>query len=78
MISDDFVIRQKSLLHAFGLETRAPEVDHQQLWSAITKDKKATVDGVSFVLPTQLGIVQSVAGVTRQEVQQAVADSQVD
>jgi 3-dehydroquinate synthase len=72
MVATDFVDRLRALLTAFYLPTSVPDVDHEALWAAIAKDKKTDDSGVRFILPTRLGEVQFVEGVTPQEVMAAL------
>jgi 3-dehydroquinate synthase len=68
MLAAEFVPRQQGLLRALGLPTQPPRIDLDRIWEAITHDKKATQDQVSFVLPRALGDVQLVPGIQRDEV----------
>ena len=44
------VDRTRRLLQAIGLPVRVPELDREVVWEVLARDKKASVDGVRFVL----------------------------
>ncbi len=44
------VARGESLLDAVGLPTRGPALDREQLWQVMARDKKATRDGLRWVV----------------------------
>ena len=67
MVDNAFVQRQENLLNALGLPTAMPTVDPQRVWETLCTDKKANRDGVRFVLPQQMGRVELVGPVTREE-----------
>jgi 3-dehydroquinate synthetase len=46
-----------------------------ELWHAITLDKKARGNQVNFVLPMKLGHVERVENVSRENVQLALKDN---
>lgn len=75
MLADDVVDRQRRLLESLGLSTRAPSVDPDRVWQAITHDKKADRDQVRFILPQSLGHVRVIAGIQRQEVIRVLTDT---
>jgi 3-dehydroquinate synthase len=64
------VSTQEDLLTAFGLPGRLPQVDPEDVLSAISRDKKSRAGAVRWVLPRELGRVQ--VGV--QAPQELVAD----
>jgi 3-dehydroquinate synthase len=47
---DDVVARGERLLTAAGLPTRGPSLDREQVWQVMARDKKATRDGVRWVV----------------------------
>jgi 3-dehydroquinate synthase len=47
---DDVVARGERLLDAAGLPTRGPSLDREQVWQVMARDKKATRDGVRWVV----------------------------
>jgi 3-dehydroquinate synthase len=46
----DVVTRGEALLDRLGLPTRGPRLDRDQVWQVIARDKKATRDGVRWVV----------------------------
>jgi 3-dehydroquinate synthase len=60
--------RQESLLAAFGLPTRLPEIDTDEILRAMMRDKKVQHGELRFVLPQRLGQVELVGGVEAGEV----------
>ncbi|MCH2400197.1 MAG: 3-dehydroquinate synthase, partial [Pirellulales bacterium] len=52
--------RQEQLLVALGLPTDVPNVDHDDVITAMQRDKKVAHGKLRFVLPTQLGHVELV------------------
>jgi len=71
-IGPDITRRQASLLSRFGLPTKSPELDKEQLLSAMQSDKKAENGRLRFVLPTEIGHVEVVSGVDGQLVRRAL------
>jgi 3-dehydroquinate synthetase len=65
--------RQERLLGALGLACRVPAVDLDQVLDTMTHDKKAQRGELRFVLPTRLGHVELVAGVTSEDVRAVLA-----
>lgn len=55
--------RQERLLAAFGLPTRLPDVEVDQIVGAMMHDKKVEHGRLRFVLPARLGHVELVGGV---------------
>ena len=47
---DEVVARGEAALARVGLPTRGPRLDRDQVWEVIARDKKATREGVRFVL----------------------------
>jgi 3-dehydroquinate synthetase len=68
-VDADFVNRQLALLMGLGLPTDLPEIDQNLLLAAMQRDKKTEAGQLRFVLPTQLGNVELVEGVTERDVQ---------
>lgn len=58
MCDDELVNRQKMLIETAGLPTQFPELEVEQVFDAFYHDKKATVSGVKFVLPVEIGKVE--------------------
>lgn len=71
-IGVDFVKRQHSLLVSLGLPVTVPDVDHDQLLSAMLRDKKTEHGRLRFVLPTKLGHVELVDGIEAADVRAAL------
>jgi 3-dehydroquinate synthase len=46
----DVVTRGEALLERLGLPTRGPRLDRDEVWQVIARDKKATRDGVRWVV----------------------------
>ncbi len=60
--------RQVKLLASFGLPTRLPDVDPDQILRAMMHDKKVQHGELRFVLPTRLGHVELVGGIGDDDV----------
>ncbi len=60
--------RQQQLLTALGLPTSLPNVDHRQLLTAMYRDKKTEKGRLRFVLPSRMGHVEVVDGVSESDV----------
>ncbi len=71
-IDQQFVDRQQRLLDALGLPTTPPKLDTEQVLAAMRTDKKAQHGKLRFVLPTRLGHVELVDGVSVAEVRRAL------
>lgn len=67
-----FVDRQKQLLTRLGLPTEFPKVDVEAMLQAMMKDKKVEKRELRFVLPTRLGHVELVKGVSLEEAKAAM------
>src|SRR5206468_2455336 len=63
--------RQQKLLASFDLPTLAPQLDEQQLLSAMQRDKKAEHGRLRFVLPDRIGHVALVEGIDMGHLQEA-------
>jgi 3-dehydroquinate synthase len=63
-IGPDVTQRQRTLLERLGLPVQAPGLDSQQLLAAMQHDKKVEHGKLRFVLPSRLGHVELVAGVS--------------
>lgn len=64
-VSSDFVDRQRALLQRLELPTSYRDADPQKLWQAMQHDKKVEHGQLRFVLPTRLGHVELVPGVSQ-------------
>ncbi|MCA9134222.1 MAG: 3-dehydroquinate synthase [Planctomycetales bacterium] len=69
----EFVQRQEQLLTALELPTQFAAADGEQLWQAMQHDKKVEHGTLRFVLPRQLGQVELVAGVAKEQVLAALS-----
>jgi 3-dehydroquinate synthase len=73
---DDLVKRQTALFQRAGLPVVMPDKStFNELWNAMTLDKKARGNQVNFVLPTKLGHVERVENVSREDVRVAISNS---
>jgi 3-dehydroquinate synthase len=71
--ADDLIDRQTHLLQRAGLPVVMPDKStFDELWNAMTLDKKARGSHVNFVLPTKLGHVEVVKNVPRESVLAAI------
>jgi 3-dehydroquinate synthase len=73
-VTQEFVIRQCSLLTAIGLPTTLPAdlADIPALLSAMQSDKKVAYGKLRFVLPTKMGHVELVGNIDSQAVIAAI------
>jgi 3-dehydroquinate synthase len=69
--------RQERLLAAFGLPTRLPEIDAEEILRAMMRDKKVQHGELRFVLPRRLGQVDLVGGVEAGEVLAVLREKQL-
>lgn len=70
---DSLIERQTTLLQRAGLPVVMPDKStFDELWNAMTLDKKARGNQVNFVLPTRLGHVEIIKNVPRESVQLAM------
>ncbi len=63
-IDEQFLARQTSLLKRLGLPIKMPRLDTQSLLDAMLRDKKVEKRELRFVLPTRMGHVELVKGVS--------------
>ncbi|MCI0492287.1 MAG: 3-dehydroquinate synthase [Planctomycetes bacterium] len=63
-----FTARQRDLLEAFDLPVAVPDVSHDDLLDLMYHDKKVDRGKLRFVLPTRLGQVEVVAGVSTNDI----------
>jgi 3-dehydroquinate synthase len=66
--------RQEKLLTAFGLPTRLPDVEIDQILRAMMHDKKVEHGQLRFVLPSRLGQVELVGGVDLDTVREVLKE----
>lgn len=71
----EFGRRQTLLLQRFRLPTKMPRLDPEKFFTAMMKDKKVEKRELRFVLPTRLGHVELVRGVSRDEAQAALTEA---
>jgi 3-dehydroquinate synthase len=72
---DDLIARQTELFARAGLPTQMPpNLDFIKLWDAMLLDKKSRDGKVNFLLPTKLGHVEKVEGVSPGAVQSALEE----
>jgi 3-dehydroquinate synthase len=67
-IGPDVTARQVTLLDRLGLPTVIANLDHDALFAAMQRDKKAEHGQLRFVLPSRLGSVEVVGGVSEASV----------
>jgi 3-dehydroquinate synthase len=67
-----FTARQRELLAALGLPTKAPELDADLVWKTMMHDKKVQHGRLRFVLPDRMGHVELVEGVEAEAVRAAL------
>jgi 3-dehydroquinate synthase len=68
--ADDLIARQTALFQRAGLPTQLPEnLDFGKLYDAMLRDKKTRSGKLNFILPTKLGHVERVEGVSPTAVQ---------
>lgn len=72
MIPAESLDRQRRLLEVVGLPVRWPEADPERMYAAMQSDKKNEHGKLKLILPTRIGNVRSVEGVSQLEVQQAI------
>lgn len=68
-----FVERQQQLLSALKLPTTFESVPTAELWQAMQHDKKVEYGKLRFILPSQLGKVELVAGISEADVCKAIS-----
>ncbi len=71
-VDQHFVQRQRALLERLELPTRF-EANPSELWKIMQHDKKVEHGTLRFILPTRLGQVERVAGITERQVVEAIA-----
>lgn len=71
-VDANFVQRLSQLLAALGLATEVPDLDGQQILSAMQNDKKVQHGRLRFVLPTRMGHVELVENVDANNVAAAL------
>ena len=67
-IDNDLVVRQHDLLTSLHLPTAVPELSHEDLFAAMTHDKKTEHGHLRFILPERLGAVSLVDGIDSDRV----------
>jgi 3-dehydroquinate synthase len=73
-VDAEFTRRQRELLAALGLPVDVPNIDHDQLLSAMQHDKKVEHGQLRFVLPTKMGHVELISGIHPAAARTALAD----
>lgn len=73
-VEASFVDRQTKLLTRLGLPTKMPKVDREAMLAAMMKDKKVEKRELRFVLPTRMGHVELVKGVSLDDANAAMVD----
>lgn len=75
-VSSSFVDRQRRLLEALDLPTQYASVDASfdvaELWKAMQHDKKVEHGQLRFILPTRLGHVELVSGISEEQARKAM------
>jgi 3-dehydroquinate synthetase len=62
------VERIRALLEKFGLPIEVPKLDRQQILDAMMHDKKVAHGQLRFVLPSRMGQVELVGGISETEI----------
>lgn len=71
--ADDLITRQSTLFQRAGLPTQRPEnLDFHKLLDAMLRDKKTRSGKLNFILPTKLGHVERVEGVSPSTLQEVL------
>jgi 3-dehydroquinate synthetase len=73
-VGADFTARLHSLLKTFGLPVDVPQFDRRQILDSIMHDKKVQHGRLSFVLPSRMGRVESVAVIAEKDICEALDD----
>jgi len=71
-VGADLTARQVALLARLGLPTAIESLDHDALLAAMQRDKKTEHGQLRFVLPSQLGAVEVVGGISEPMVRSAL------
>ncbi|MCA9129566.1 MAG: 3-dehydroquinate synthase [Planctomycetales bacterium] len=74
-VDQGFVDRQRALLQQLELPIQFPNLSPNKLWHAMQHDKKVEMGKLRFVLPTRLGHVELVQGISQDSVIAAIAAS---
>jgi 3-dehydroquinate synthase len=72
LASEETTNRQRRLLEAVGLPTRAGGIDVEAVLSAMTRDKKSRDGQVPFVLAPEIGAFKVIYGIGRDDVRAVV------
>lgn len=72
LIPADILSRQSELLRRYNLPVKSPSIALDALWQSMQKDKKVQHGKLTFILPTEIGKVRGVEGVTFQQVAEAL------
>ncbi|MEM8735601.1 MAG: 3-dehydroquinate synthase [Planctomycetota bacterium] len=71
-VDADFVERQAKLLTALDLPISYPNADPAAMWEVMQHDKKVENGKLRFILPSRLGHVELVPGVSAEQAQAAI------
>jgi 3-dehydroquinate synthetase len=71
-----FVERQRKLLEAFRLPLDVPDVEHDELIELMYRDKKVERGKLRFVLPSRLGHVELVGGISTADIEKSLVEAQ--
>jgi 3-dehydroquinate synthase len=74
-IEASLTARQRDLLTALKLPVDVPDVDHDALIEAMSRDKKVEHGRLFFVLPSRLGHVELVGDAATEDARAALSDS---
>ena len=69
-----FIERQQALLESLGLSTKVPALQTDEVLAVMSRDKKTEHGRLRFVLPTRLGHVELVDGISALDVGAALKD----
>ena len=73
----EMIARQNRLLKAAGLPIDEDEYKLEVLWPAMQSDKKVELGKLGFILPTKIGHVERVEGITLEQLQAAWTPSKL-
>jgi 3-dehydroquinate synthase len=76
-IQPNFVERQRAVLDRLGLPTEPPALDPEALLAVMARDKKVEHGQLRFVLPTRIGHVELVGGISADDVRAVLAPTNV-
>lgn len=73
-VDSAFTSRQRKLLEKLNLPINVPNLDHDKLLQAMSRDKKVKNTKLRFILPSRMGHVELLEGASNEDVLAALAD----